>query len=125
MAKSIIEALEMFQRVGFKDITSMSLDNNGLTYHEINHRYKDEVIVPLIGVTDNVSWIMSKGQKIITCADGIQANVVEWESKHICTLEDDIKRIYGIDTWSFLKRWYASEKRMDSMTFIKMKLEKI
>jgi hypothetical protein len=125
MAKSIIEALEMFQKVGFKDVTGMSLDNNEITYHEINHRYKDEVIVPLIGVTDNVSWIMSKGQKIITCADGTQAKVNEWETKHICILEDDIKRIYGIDTWSFIKRWYASEKRMDSMTFIKMKLEKI
>ena len=125
MAKSIVDALEMFQKVGFKDVTGMSLDNNGLTYHEINHRYKDEVVVPLIGITDNVAWVMSKGQKIIICADGIKANVIEWEATHICVLEEDIKRIYGIDAWSFIKRWYASEKRMDSMTFIKMKLEKI
>ena len=68
---------------------------------------------------------MSKGDKIVYCADGTQAKVIDWSDCHICTLEDDIKRIYGIDTWSFIKRWYSSEKRMDSMTFIKMKLEKL
>lgn len=125
MAKSIVEALEMFQRVGFKDIVSMSLDNNGTTYHSINHRFKEEVCVPFVGLTDNISFFMSKGDKIVNCADGIQAKVVEWKDIHICELEDDVKRIYGIDIWSFVKRWWQTEKRMDSMTFIKMKLEKL
>lgn len=125
MAKNIVEALEMFQRVGFKDIVSMSLDNNSTTTHHINHRFKDEVIVPFVGLSDNCAFIMSKGEKHIICADGVQAKVVEWKDCHICTLEDDIKRIYGIDVWSFVKRWYQTEKQMDSMTFIKMKLEKL
>lgn len=125
MAKSIVEALEMFQRVGFKDIVSMSLDNNGTTYHSINHRYKEEVVIPFVGITDNVNFIMSKGDKVVHCPDGIQAKVVEWKDIHICELEDDVKRIYGIDIWSFIKRWWQTEKRMDSMTFIKMKLEKL
>lgn len=125
MARSIVEALEMFQRVGFKDITSMSLDNNGTTTHSINHRFKDEVIVPFVGITNNVDFIMSKGDKIVVCADGVQAKVVEWKDKHVCTIEDEIKRLYGIDAWSFVKRWYSSCKQMDSMTFIYMKLEKV
>ena len=125
MAKSIVEALEMFQRVGFKELVSMSLDNNGTTTHSINHRFKEEVVVPFVGITDNVNFIMSKGDKIVYCADGTHAKVIDWSDCHICTLEDDIQRIYGIDTWPFIKRWYSSEKRMDSMTFIKMKLKKL
>lgn len=125
MAKSIAEALRMFQKVGFKDIVSMSLDNNSTTTHHINHRYKDEVIIPFVGVSSNVDFVMSNGDKRIICADGVEAKVVEWKDCHICTLEEDIKRIYGIDAWAFVKRWWQTEKRMDSMTFIKMKLEKL
>lgn len=125
MAKSIPEALAMFQRHGFKDVTSMSLDNNQTTHHAINHRYRDEVIIPFVGIENNVDFIMSKGNKMIKCADGVDAKVVEWKDVHICELEKDIQDIYHIDAWSFLKRWYNTEKRMDSMTFIKMKLEKI
>lgn len=125
MAMTIVEALEAFHRIGFKDITSMSLDRNNETYHSINHRFKEEVCVPFVGLTNNIDFIMSKGDKFVTCADGVQAKVIEWKDCHICTLEEDIKRLYGIDVWSFLKRWYNTEKRMDSMTFIKMKLEKV
>lgn len=125
MAKSIVEALGMLQRVGFKDIVSMSLDSNQPTTHEINHRFREVVIVPFVGLTRNIDFVMSKGEKIIFCADGIRAKVVEWEECHICELEKDIQDIYGIDAWSFIKRWYNTEKLMDSMTFIKMKLEKL
>ena len=58
MAKSIPEALSMFQRHGFKDVISMSLDNNQTTYHAINHRFKDVVIVPFGGLTQNIDFCM-------------------------------------------------------------------
>ena len=125
MAKSIPEALAMFQRHGFKDVISMSLDNNQPTYHAINHRFKDVVIVPFVGLTPNIEYCMSKGDMIIRCADGVEAKVLEWKDVHICELEKDIQDLYHIDAWSFLKRWWTTEKRMDSMTFIKMKLEKL
>ena len=125
MAKSIPEAIAMFQRHGFKDVISMSLDNNKTTHHAINHRFKDVVIVPFVGLTQNIDFCMSKGDKIIRCADGVEAKVLEWKDAHICELEKDIQDLYHIDAWSFLKRWWATEKRMDSMTFIKMKLEKL
>lgn len=122
---TLIKALEILQRIGFNDITSMSLDNNEKTVHSINHRYRDEVIVPYVGITNNVSYVLSKGEKEVRCADGVVAKVVNWEEKHICELEKDIQELYNIDAWSFVKRWWGSEKRMDSMHFIKMKLEKI
>lgn len=125
MAKSIIEALRMFQKIGFNDVMTMSLDNNEKTIHSINHRFKEEICVPFVGLTNNISFIMSKGEKEVHCADGIVARVLEWEEKHICELEDDIQRLYGIGCWQFMCRWYKSEKRMDSMHFIKMKLEKL
>ena len=125
MAKSIAEALIMFQRSGFKDIISMSLDNNQTTHHAINHRFREDVIVPFVGISSNIDFIMSKGEKIIRCADGVEAKVTEWKDCHVCELEKDIQDIYKIDAWSFVKRWWTTEKRMDSMTFIKMKLEKL
>lgn len=125
MAKSIPEALAMLQKIGFKDVISMSLDNNQATYHAINHRFRECVIVPYIGIENNIDFCMSKGDKIIRCADGVEAKVLEWKDIHICELEKDIQDLYHIDAWSFLKRWYSSEKQIDSMTFIKMKLEKL
>ena len=125
MAKSIPEALAMFQRHGFKDVISMSLDNNQTTHHAINHRFKEEVIIPFVGISSNIDFIMSKGEKIIRCADGVEAKVIEWKDCHVCELEKDIQDLYHIDAWAFLKRWWTTEKRMDSMTFIKMKLEKL
>lgn len=125
MAKSIPEALSMLQKIGFKDVISMSLDNNQTTHHAINHRFKEVVVVPLVGLTQNVDFVMSKGEKIVRCADGIDAKVIEWKDVHICELEKDIQDLYHMDAWSFLKRWWATEKRMDSMTFIKIKLEKL
>jgi hypothetical protein len=91
MAKSIAEALTMFQRSGFKDIISMSLDNNQTTHHAINHRFKEEVIIPFVGISSNIDFIMSKGEKIIRCADGVEAKVTEWKDCHVCELEKDIQ----------------------------------
>lgn len=125
MAKSMIEALQMFQKIGFKEVISMSLDNNSKTTHSINHRFKECVIVPFVGLTNNIDFVMSKGEKEIVCADGVAAKVLEWKEVHICELEKDIQEIYGISPWQFVCRWYNSEKRMDSMHFIKMKLEKL
>lgn len=125
MNTTIVSVLEMFQRIGLDNISSMSLDNNKETIHAINHRYRDVVIVPFVGVESNIDFVMSKGKKTIICADGIRANVVDWKEYHVCELEKDIQELYKIDAWSFIKRWWNTEKRMDSMTFIKMKLEKI
>lgn len=125
MAKSIIEALGMLQKIGVNDIVNMKIDNNMDTVHAINHRFREELIVPFVGITNNVNFIMSKGEKTIICADGVQAKLIEYKEVHICELEQTIQDLYKINAWDFVKRWYRTEKRMDSMTFIKMKLEKL
>lgn len=125
MAKSIIEALSMLQRIDVNCIMDMSLDNNENSEHAINHRFRDELIVPFVGITNNVNFIMSKGEKTIVCADGIKARLLDWKDLHICELENDIQDMYGISAWDFVKRWFKTEKRMNSMTFIKMKLQRL
>lgn len=125
MAKSIIEALSMLQRIDVNCIMDMSLDNNENSEHAINHRFREELIVPFVGITNNVNFIMSKGEKTIVCADGIKAKLLDWKDLHICELENDIQDMYGISAWDFVKRWFKTEKRMNSMTFIKMKLQRL
>lgn len=124
MAKTIGEALMLMQKLGC-DIMSMNLDNNNPTEHRVNHRFKDRVIVPFACVTNNVDFIMSKGEHYITMADGIRCKVTDWRERHICELEKDIQELYGIDMWSFICRWYKSYPHMDSMHFLDIKLEKV
>ena len=124
MAETIGEALVLLQRLG-GDIISMSLDNNNPTEHHVLHKFKETMVVPYYAVTNNCSLIMSKGEKYILTADGIRAKVESWEEKHICELEDEIQRLYNMDCWSYIKRWYKATKGcMDSMHFLILKLKK-
>lgn len=102
----------------------MSLDNNNPTEHNVLHKFKETMIVPYYAVTNNCSLIMSKGDHYITTADKICCKVVNWNEKHICELEEEIQKLYGIDAWSFVKRWYKSAPQMDSMHFIVLDLKK-
>lgn len=124
MAKTIGEALVLLQRLG-GDIVGMSLDNNNPTEHNVLHKFKETMIVPYYAVTNNVSLVMSKGDHYVTTADGIHCKIVSWEEKHICELEDEIKRLYNISCWDYLMRWFkATNGCMDSMHFLIIKLKK-
>lgn len=107
------------------NITNMTLDNNEPTVHAINHRYRDELLVPYIGIENNVQFFLSKGDKSVVTSDGITAKVLEMKERHLCTLEEDIQRIYGISPWYFITRWYNADKRIDSMIFVHLKLSKL
>lgn len=93
--------------------------------YNINHRFKEEVIIPFVGLNDNVQFLCDKGEKQIICTDGTLCKLKQCEEKKIFDLESDVQRIYGIDTWSFLKRWHSVAPKMDSLSFFKMKLEKL
>lgn len=124
MAETIGEALRLIQRLG-GDVVGMSLDNNNPTEHYVLHKFKETMIVPYYAVTNNCSLIMSKGDHYVTTADGIHCKVVSWEEKHICELEDEIQRLYNMDCWSYIKRWYKATKGcLDSMHFLILKLKK-
>lgn len=124
MAETIGEALVLLQRLG-GDITGMSLDNNNPTEHNVLHKFKETMIVPYYAVSNNVSLVMSKGDHYVTTADGIHCKVMSWEEKHICELEEEIQRLYNMDCWSYIKRWFKATKGcMDSMHFLILKLKK-
>ena len=125
MAETIGEALVLLQRLG-GDIISMSLDNNNPTEHNVLHKFRDsEIVIPWAALTNNIAMVMSKGDHYVTTADGIHCKVVSWEEKHICELEDEIQRLYHIDAWSYLCKWYKATKGcMDSMHFLILKLKK-
>ena len=123
MAETIGEALRLLQKLGC-DIMSMSLDNNNPTEHFVNHKFKERMILPFVAITSNVNFVMSKGDHYITTADKIRCKVVNWNEKHICELEEEIQKLYGIDAWSFVKRWYKSAPQMDSMHFLVLDLKK-
>lgn len=106
-------------------ITQMNMDSNMPTLHAITHSFKEELIVPYVGIEKNIEFFLGKGKKQVVTADGILANVISIEEKHICDHEDDITRIYGISPWEFIKRWHKANVGADSMIFAKLKLKKV
>lgn len=106
-------------------ITQMNTDSNMPTLHAITHSFKEELIIPYIGIEKNIEFFLGKGAKQVVTADGILANVKSIDEKHICDLEGDIVRIYGISPWEFIKRWHGANMGADSMIFAKLKLEKV
>lgn len=93
----------------------------------IAHRFKDEIIIPFCALTNNIDFCIEKdAEKVCLTADNVRCVAESFDEKHICELEADVKRIYGIqNTWDFIKRWYALDKHMDSMYFLKISLKKI
>ena len=106
-------------------ITQMNTDSNMPTLHALTHSFKEELIIPYIGIEKNIEFFLGKGAKQVVTADGILANVKSIDEKHICDLEGDIVRIYGISPWEFIKRWHGANMGADSMIFAKLKLEKV
>ena len=102
----------------------MQEEQKGIIYH-INHRYKEEIIVPLVAVTNNIKFLFDKEERHVMLGDGNVKKVISCEEVHICALESDINRMYGITPWDFVRRWYKIYPRMDSMFFLKIKLEKL
>lgn len=93
-------------------------------YH-INHRYRDVIIIPYVGIDKSLTFMLDKSEKYILTADGARAKVVSWEEKHILDLEDKVQELYGIDILRYLKKWHkATNGNMDSMHFLIIKLKK-
>lgn len=124
MAQTLGEAIRLLNRLGVFDITDMSMDNNSENTYNIAHRFQEEVIVPLLAIQNNCSFVMTQGERYLLFADKITAKVVSWEDKNIVLLEEDIKRLYNLDAWSFLKKWYGVYPQMTSLDFLHIKVGK-
>lgn len=95
------------------------------TYHRVKHKFRDVIIVPIIAISNNWDFLLNKrAKKRIKTADGAECIAVEWETNHICEFEEDIKKIYGLDPWTFIKRWYSSEPNFTSTEFVKIRLRR-
>lgn len=92
--------------------------------YAIQHSFKREVIIPIAALYHNLEFLTSKeDDKLVRTSDGYTCKVKRYDLVHICKLEDDIKRLYNMDTWSYVKRWYSAIPYIDSMFFLRMELE--
>lgn len=124
MCKTIGEAIRLLNKLGEFDIINMPMDNNSPTEHSIKHNFRPVMYCPLAAVSNNCNFVLSNGDKYITTADGIRCKVVSWSEKHICDLEEEIKKAYGVDAWTFCKKWHKSIPQFDSMHFLIINVEK-
>lgn len=107
------------------EIIETNMNQNRDTEHNIRHRFKEEIIVPYVAITNNIDFLMCRGQKKVHLTDGVTCIVTDWKEIHLFEMDDDVKRLYDMSAWDFAKRWYSYDKYMQSMTFVKIKLKKI
>lgn len=124
MAKTIGEALQLLSKVGQFDILNIQMESNRDTEHRILHKFREIVILPIHAITNNVDFILCKGKKTVTTADNVKCKVVQWKELHLLESDEEIRKLYGISAWDYAKKFYDYDHNMQSMTLIKMKLEK-
>lgn len=96
------------------------------TYHNVKHRYREEIIVPVAALSNNIDFIMdSEAEKRVLTADNVKCRVKKYKFIHVCELENEIKRLYNKGAWDFIKMWYKVVPNIYSMEFLVIKLEKI
>lgn len=118
--KALAELINKFKL----DIANIRMESNEPSYHHVSHNFREEIIVPIIAIENNITFMINKGDRYIIFHDGVKAKVTEVKEKHICELEEEIKRLYNCEIWTFVKKWYATYKSMDSMTFVCIKVIK-
>lgn len=124
MATSLAKAIQLLSKTFDTEIVDFRMDNNEPTYHRINHKFRETIVVPYIAIEHNLSFLTNKSDRYVIYADGITAKVVEAKEVHICELEDEIQKLYGISAWQFMTRWYQTYKGMSSMEFVVIKVKK-
>ena len=105
-------------------IIDMNMNNTTPIEVRIDHRFKEEMIVPYCAIDNNVAFLLCKGERFLDTKDGLRCKVLSAEERHICDLEQDIYRLYGKDAWSFIKIWHKYSKNSSSLIFIHLKVQK-
>lgn len=106
------------------NIIDMNMNNTTPIEVRIDHRFKEEMIVPYCAIDNNIAFLLCKGERFLDTTDGVRAKVISADEKHICDLEQDIYRLYGKDAWSFIKIWHKYNKNSSSLLFIHLKLQR-
>ncbi len=125
MAKTMSEAIALLSKVyGGISIHNNKMKSEDIVTSNINHKFREELLVPYIAITNNIEFMLGKGEKQVITSDGILCKVEFLKEDHICNLEGMVKAIYNLDCWSFIKKWFAFQQ-CDSMYFVYMKLKRI
>lgn len=90
----------------------------------IRHKFKEDIIIPYVGLYPNIDFL-NDNDAYAYYKDGVRAKIISAKEIHICLLESEIKAIYGLDVWSYIKKWYAFDKSMQTMYFLKIKAKKV
>ena len=89
----------------------------------IHHRFMEEMIVPLSALDPNYGIYLGENIERVKTSDGHISRCVyrEWVDILSPTIEDDLKRLYGLSTIEYLRSW---KKRRDygSLYFLRIKL---
>lgn len=123
MAKTLSEALMIIMRNTDLDVYNMEINSTEDVVSNVNHTYKKEIIVPYIGISNNIKFLLTKGDRYVVTVDGEKHKVLELKESHICELSDKVEELYHIGCWDFIKKWYQTKKGMDSLHFVYLKLE--
>ena len=111
---------------GYFSLSLIDMQMNNTTPIEvrIDHKFKEEMIVPYCAIDNNIAFLLCKGERYVDTKDGVRAKVLSAEERNICELEQDIYRLYNKDAWSFIKIWHKYNPNTSSLFFIHLKLQK-
>ena len=125
MGNSIIEKIGLMEKVfGGIDVADMGADSTETVVSNINHKYREQVVLPYIAITNNIRFLLTNGDRYVVTNDNVTCKVESLKEVHICELEKVIQELYNIDCWTFIKKWYAAKGSIGSMYFVYMKLKK-
>lgn len=120
----LTKALESLQGYFNLSILGMEMNNSKPIEVRIDHKFREEMIVPYCAIDNNVAFLLCKGERYLDTKDGVRCKVLSAEERHICDIEADIQRLYGKDAWSFIKIWHKYNNMASSLFFVHLKLQK-
>lgn len=92
----------------------------------VNHRYREKIIVPLIAIENNVSFLCDNDDddKCIQTSDNVLCRITDIKVSNILDLENDISAIYKMCAYEYLKIWRGAYNNLDSLSFVVLKLKR-
>ena len=95
-----------------------------MTYY-VNHKYREKIIVPLIAIERNVSFLCDDNDdKCIQTSDNVLCGITDIKVSNILDLENEISTIYKMGAYEYLKIWRGAYNNIDSLSFVVLKLKR-
>ena len=95
-----------------------------MTYY-VNHKYREKIIVPLIAIERNVSFLCDDNDdKCIQTSDNVLCGITDIKVSNILDLENEISTIYKMGAYEYLKIWRGAYNNLDSLSFVVLKLKR-